>query len=408
MSNQNDRPAGEKIPLEDDHLLALIVKSASDAIILLDLFGQIMYANSAAGVLCNLSPDKIRGRHIGEIIDMGHAGDVLRLLRANQVVQVETDVFHGRNRRQPVLAAFFPLHDEDAAPPSAAAAILRDASRQRQALAETQRQLDELQLLNRVRVAVTSSLELENILSIVLEETRRTLDVEACSIALLDEDVQDLFFIMAEGIGASHVRGTRIPASQGVIGWVVRNHQSLIVPDVASDPRFFAGIDNVTGARTRSLMCTPLEAHGRIIGAIEAMNKKAGEFDEDDLRLFRLIAASSSTAIANALLYSQQKELTEKLRRRQRSLLESYRQRGRYLGEALSQKVEPPINGILQQSEALLQRGDLPDELVQELARIQREARRIREVMARWAQESEATTDFVDDPYSEEADPGAP
>lgn len=74
-NERRERSAGEKIPLAEDLLLALIVKSTGDAIILLDRFGQNMYANSAAGMLCNLSPDKIRARYLGEIIDTVHAGE---------------------------------------------------------------------------------------------------------------------------------------------------------------------------------------------------------------------------------------------------------------------------------------------------------------------------------------------
>lgn len=383
--------AGLGAGFEDEHLLALIVHSACEAVLLFDLFGRILYANPAAGALCRLPAPHLRGMHIEQVLDLGNAGEVLRLLRQNQIIQTETELRHAPESRRHVLVSLFPLHDDDAAPPSAAAAIVRDISSQRQAYAETQRQLNELRLLNRVSMTVSSSLELEKVLSILLEETKETLDVEACSVALLDEELQDLFFLMAEGVGASRVRGARMPASQGVIGWVVRNRQPLIVDDVSQDPRFFPGIDNITGERTHSLMCVPLEAHGKIIGAIEAVNKRRGAFDKDDLRLFSLIAASAATAIANALLYHRQKEVADALERRHRELMAELRQKGgtaqqavlRRLEKDVAETISRPLSVIVHQSESWLQREDLPQELVDDLANIRTEAYRLRTFLSR-------------------------
>lgn len=391
MREDSASSAGQGLNPQDEHLLALIVHSACDAVLLFDLFGRIHYANPAASALCHLSISHLRGMHIEQVLDLGNAGEILRMLRQNQIIQTETQLRHGPEGRRHVLASLFPLHDSDAAPPSAAAAIIRDISSQRQAYAETQRQLNELRLLNRVNMAVSSSLELEKVLSILLEETRETLGVEACSAALLDEERQDLFFIMAEGVGANRVRGSRMPASQGVIGWVVRNRQPLIVPDVSQDPRFFPGIDNITGERTRSLMCVPLEAHGRIIGAIEAMNKCEGSFDRDDLRLFTLIAASAATAISNALLFHRQKELADALERRHQELMIELRQKCgpeqqtvlRRLEEDMAKAITRPLSVIVHQSETWLQREDLPQELVDDLANIRAEAYRLRTFLSR-------------------------
>jgi PAS domain S-box-containing protein len=395
MGKDSANFAGQNTSFDDERILSRIVYSACDGILLFDLYGRILYANPAASALCRQPASQLRGMHIEQVLDLGNAGEILRMLRQNQIVQTETELRVGQEGRRHVLASLFPLHDSDAAPPSAAAAIIRDISSQRQAYAETQRQLNELRLLNRVNTAVSSSLELEKVLSILLEETRETLGVEACSAALLDEEQQDLFFIMAEGVGANRVRGARMPASQGVIGWVVRNRQPLIVPDVSQDPRFFPGIDNITGERTRSLMCVPLEAHGKVIGAIEAMNKREGSFDKDDLRLFTLIAASAATAISNALLFHRQKELADALERRHQELMVELRQKSgteqrevlRRLEEDMAKAISLPLTVIVHQSESWLRREDLPQELVDDLANIRAEAYRLRTFLSRLMEE---------------------
>lgn len=374
---------------KEDQLLAAIVRAASSPIVLIDLFGRILYANPATTVFRGAAPKQWRGMSVDRLVDMGNLTQHLRMLRENQTVQLEGELIRADGSRQPMWVSLFPLAGDPSEVPSAAAVILHDVSPQRQALAKTQRQLEELELLNKVSLAVSSSLELEQIMSILLEETRETLNVEACSVALLDEARNDLFFLMADGVGATHVRGARMPVDVGVLGWVVRNRQPLIVPRVEEDSRFFAGIDNLTGERTRSLMCTPLEAHGKVIGGLEAMNKKTGEFTNEDLRLFKLIAASAATAISNALLYKQQQEAIEQLRIKNRELIESRDREIRrerlaaidQISVTVHHEVNNPLTGILTLSEWMLKRKDLPEDLVSDLMTIRDQAERIRNVV---------------------------
>ncbi len=78
-----------------------------------------------------------------------------------------------------------------------------------------------------------------------------------------------------------------------------------IVHDVTCDPRFYRRISEATGFPTRSILCVPMIAKGRVIGAIELLNKIGGDFDEEDaLRLMRM-AAFIAVAIENTRLFQQ-------------------------------------------------------------------------------------------------------
>lgn len=387
---------------QSDHLLGLIVDSANNPIFLIDPEGQIKYVNAAGSSFHRQNGESLLGQPLNRFITLSGATEghdtVLQHIKAHLHLEGEARYYHGDGSCTPVWLSLFPLPADDTPPHSAA--ILIDLQPYFRALAKATRQLEEVQLLNKVSMAVSSSLELEQILSILLEETRSTLNAEACSVALLDKERDDLFFLMAEGVGATRVRGTRMPADLGVIGAVVRKGEPKIVPDVDADPHFFAGIDNLTGARTRSLMCTPLKAHGIVIGALEAMNKTTGDFDQEDLRLFDLIAASTATAISNALLYQEQRQTADELMRKNSELILSREREIKnermavldQISASLRHEVNNPLTGILSLSEWLLRRQDLPENLVTDLVTIRDQAARIRDIVRRLSEIDEDRT----------------
>jgi signal transduction histidine kinase/GAF domain-containing protein len=170
---------------------------------------------------------------------------------------------------------------------------------------EADQRLEELASLNMVGQAITSSLDLQETLSIITDVTRRLLELEAVSVVLYDELAEDLWFAAASGAGTQLLQGKRLALGQGVVGWVVQHGEPALVPDVSQDPRFFGDIDRESGLTTHSILCVPLQAKGQTIGAIEVMNKRRGPFDEKDAALLSSLAAFAATAIENARLYER-------------------------------------------------------------------------------------------------------
>lgn len=129
-------------------------------------------------------------------------------------------------------------------------------------------------------------------ISSLLEEVNRQLGTEAVSLFVLDELHDELVLKYAAGPVRRSVIGLRLPVRQGVVGWVVKFNDPLIVPAPGLDERFFSDIDQRTGFITRSILCVPVMRNGRSVGAIEVLNKKTGSFTDDDLTLLRELAAS--------------------------------------------------------------------------------------------------------------------
>jgi len=116
--------------------------------------------------------------------------------------------------------------------------------------------------------------------------------VEAATLFRLDRATNELIFEIVLTPMGSQLQGTRFPSTHGLAGWVARNRQPLIIPNVRRDPRFVASFDRLTGFETRSLVCVPLVAFGDTWGVIQLINKTSGEaFTGCDLRLLRTISA---------------------------------------------------------------------------------------------------------------------
>ncbi len=180
---------------------------------------------------------------------------------------------------------------------------------------EIQQYLEELTTLNMIGQAITSTLNLEEMLTIITQHTVQLISVAAASVVLYDKIEDKLLFAAASGVDGDKVRGKYIELGQGIAGWVFKYDKAVLIPDVAQDQRFFDKFDKVSNFTTKSVLCVPLQTKGQTIGAIEVINKANAPFDQEDLRLLNSLAAPAATAIETARLYEQaQQEIAERKR----------------------------------------------------------------------------------------------
>jgi signal transduction histidine kinase len=176
------------------------------------------------------------------------------------------------------------------------------------------RNLD-LELLNRAAHTFSSTLDLDQVLATALEEIRNFLGVAACSVWLVDDEKGDLVCRQASGPGNDVVRGWHLAPGEGIVGWVVGQGESLVVPDARADRRHFPGVEREIGFELRSILCVPLRANQDVVGAIQVLDKEVGRFAQADLVLIEPLAATAAAAIENARLYEAvRRELAERKR----------------------------------------------------------------------------------------------
>ncbi len=163
--------------------------------------------------------------------------------------------------------------------------------------------VNELLALNRITQSVSSTLDFQETLTLLAAHVTSMLNVAATSVVLRDDETAEVWFAAAVGQGAAAVLGQRMSLGQGIAGWVAQKGDPLIVPNVHRDSRFYPEMDAQTSFKTRAILCAPLQSKGRLIGAVEAINKLDGQFTKQDLNRLVALSAPAATAIENAQLY---------------------------------------------------------------------------------------------------------
>ena len=163
-----------------------------------------------------------------------------------------------------------------------------------------------LRALIEVSKTVTSTLELHEVLALVIHAADTTVGVEASSLLLMDEESGNLVFEVTEGEKAEAVRRVVVPLGEGIAGWSAEQRKSAIINDVSSDPRFAAWVDDITGFQTRAILCVPVVYKDRLLGVMELINRiDCAPFDTHDQILCESIASLAAIAIDNAQIHAE-------------------------------------------------------------------------------------------------------
>lgn len=176
---------------------------------------------------------------------------------------------------------------------------------------EYKKKIQILTSIYKIGKLLTSTLDRDKLLKLVMEKIGELLSAKNWSLMLIDENKQELYFEIVVGEFADKIKGMRIKANQGIAGWVANHREAVLLSDVSKDKRFHAEIDNISGFRTRSLICVPLICRENVLGVIELVNKRIGEeFTDEDLEILKHLADYIAIAIDNAKNFEKIEELT--------------------------------------------------------------------------------------------------
>ncbi len=178
-------------------------------------------------------------------------------------------------------------------------------------LKEMDDRIRELSILTETSTLVGSTLDLEELLHIIMEKLKEILEAEASSIFQIDEQTKELYFVVATGEKGREAKEIRVPWGKGIVGFSAAKGETLNVTDVTKDKRFFTGVDKKTKWQTRSILAAPIKIKGKVIGVAEVLNKIGGqEFNKVDEKLLEAIAKQAAVAIDNARLYTDLSEIS--------------------------------------------------------------------------------------------------
>jgi len=169
------------------------------------------------------------------------------------------------------------------------------------------RRLEKLQRLLEVARAMTAERHLPALLETINDAAAGVAEADRCSIFVVDRERHELWTTVAHGTGE-----IRIPLGAGIAGAVAASGAAIRIPDAYADPRFNQEVDASTGYRTRNILCVPmLNTQGEPVGVIQALNRRDGDFGDEDEELLQALAGPAASAIENAVLHEEIERLFE-------------------------------------------------------------------------------------------------
>ena len=176
--------------------------------------------------------------------------------------------------------------------------------------AERKKEVQELNIFHDVAKALTSSLNLDSVLQTIMDKMAEYFRPDTWSLLMVDEAKDELYFAIAVGPAAETLKNVRLKMGEGIAGWVAKHGESLLVPDVLTDPRFAKRIDEMTKWQTRSIICVPLRSKHRSLGVIQLINCAMENFGDNEMFFLHALCDYAAIAIDNARAVERIQELT--------------------------------------------------------------------------------------------------
>lgn len=164
---------------------------------------------------------------------------------------------------------------------------------------ETERK--KLRLVQDIASAISSSLDLDRLLALIMEKVRELMQADRATLFLVSEDGTELWSKILDGGESQEIRLT---VGEGIAGWVASSGEVVNIADAYIDERFQPAVDLRSGYRTKSILCVAMrDTTGEITGVMQLLNKEDGPFLGEDEELLRALSGQAAVSIENAKLY---------------------------------------------------------------------------------------------------------
>jgi len=160
---------------------------------------------------------------------------------------------------------------------------------------------------------IASQVDRDRLFEVVIYQTNEVMESIRSTVFLHDPKADQLWSLVGVGVKKREIR---IPSDYGVAGWVFQHRAPVSVNDAYTDPRFYSEVDKKSGFRTRNIMCVPLvNWAGRCIGALQSLNKRSGDFTDDDMELLTFISHYVTIALENMKYCEELKDMNKAMER---------------------------------------------------------------------------------------------
>jgi len=170
----------------------------------------------------------------------------------------------------------------------------------------SQREANHRRLLYEVGVRISSSLDLGEVLNLILDCLRQVVKYDAGGMFLVDPETVGMMRLATSGYDPADEKLLEVKFGEGLVGWVAKNGEPVIVDDVSKDARYTKSRE-----ATRSEITVPLFADEKIVGVLNLESDRIAAFTEEDIALIRAFGSQAAISIERAILHA---ELMEKRR----------------------------------------------------------------------------------------------
>ena len=172
-----------------------------------------------------------------------------------------------------------------------------------QQLQHANEEIEKLYSLVAASQTINSTLDLDEMLPLILRTATENVGADRGTIYLVDQDRHEVWSKVKQGKERIEIR---LPMGQGLAGYVAQTGEEILIEDAYNDPRFDQATDRATGYKTRSLLTTPMRNKERqIIGVFQLLNRARGSFLPEDVDFLNALSAHAAVAIENAYLHKE-------------------------------------------------------------------------------------------------------
>lgn len=183
-----------------------------------------------------------------------------------------------------------------------------------QYIGQLEQKVESLMRLVEISAVLNSTLKLKPLLGTIMDSAASIVGADAGSVLLWDAKMQELrFAATTTGVDGVKLIGKPVPLEGSIAGTVMRENRVVVVDDVRKDPRHYKKTDKDSAFETRSILGVPMRSKARVIGVLEAINKRQLPWTQDDVNYLMILAAQAAVAIESAQLVSALQKANDEL-----------------------------------------------------------------------------------------------
>jgi len=173
-------------------------------------------------------------------------------------------------------------------------------------LVKLEKKIDELTSLLNAFKQLNSNIELRDVFHNILEQMIIVVKAEAGTLWVIEKETEAVIASAALGPAANSILNVRMAKGEGIVGQVIETGLPDLIMDVRKHPNWAQRVDDSTSFQTRSMITVPLAVNGRVLGALQLLNKQDKLFfSEEDIHLAATLANQSALALHNSQMYEE-------------------------------------------------------------------------------------------------------